>query len=358
MEEDKDQLSQLVNRTTMEALVKLRRFIDREYADGGWLPSGRVMSSRLNISRMTYVKSLSRLVAEGLAVNYPKKGTRIKPLMMRKPKAGIILDRGESSPFLGALEIFSPFLKKLSEEEKTLLQIIQASPPENLLRTALFHCVNSLAWISPPSNLFGVVKEIHDSEIMPVLLVRYFDPKSPEDIATGDIPVVSLDYPLIGKSRADFLLKLGHRRIAFVGDPWFAEFIRFGSGLRAAGAKFTRENCFSSSREIEERFPDFITSRKITAVFSEGDLQDTLFPVLNRIPTEKQPELFLRYGSQIDLYRKIHPNVKNVWLEKIDMDVLGATAAGLLTANLIHGKPFESVSVPPGYRMERAADLT
>jgi len=340
---------QLVDQTYMEALIELRQLIAQEYANGGWLPSGRIMCSRLNVNRITYAKSLSRLIDEGLAQNYPRKGTYIKPNALRIQKVGIIIGMGEDSPFLSMpyllLEITDELLK-----HNISIQLIQANQPENLFKKAMFHCVNSLLWIYSQSTALPIAENIHKSGKMPILAVRHFDPKNNEDIASGIIPLVSLDYQTIGTERAKQLLADGHRRIAYAGSHWFAEFTGFGAALREAGIAFDESFCFSDGDNILGRLATFIEQEKITAVFSEGDFMENVFQVIDKLPAKIQPELYLRHLKENALHN-IYTNVKAIKVEHVQADLLGKKAAETMADYLHNGTPLTSVAVTPHYNV-------
>ena len=87
-------------RAYLEGLKSLRGLISADYAAGGWLPPGRKMCERFKISHTTYCKATRRLVDEGTAVSYPRKGHYIKPASLRVSKVGFVLGDGAESPFI------------------------------------------------------------------------------------------------------------------------------------------------------------------------------------------------------------------------------------------------------------------
>lgn len=124
----------------MEVLKVFRLMIRGEYRDGGWLPSAREMSKRLNVSTGTYVKATRRLVSESIAENYPRKGIYIIPEKYRTRKIGVVIANGEESPFLGDAGVLSVALRRI-DDGFYVFRLIQGSPVSNVTRNALNHYV-------------------------------------------------------------------------------------------------------------------------------------------------------------------------------------------------------------------------
>ncbi len=346
-----EQSKHLVDQTYMEALTRLRNVVAEEYADGGWLPSGRDMCLRLGVNRITYTKALSRLIDERVAQNYPRKGTYIKPNFFRIRKVGVIIGNGEDSPFLAVPNLLMHVISEF-QNNNISIQFIQATHPESLLKKAVFHCVSGLLWLYSQPSALAVADQLSAENHMPLMLVRFFDPKQDEDIASISTPLISRDYQEFGKQRARSLIKRGHRQIAYAGSYWFAQYTGFNDELNAAGIDFGKSNCFESENDIRQRMPEFIRTKKITALLSEGNFLDNVFMTVNTLSGNLQPELYVRHLNELALYHQ-YPEVKSIHVEYMEATDLGIAAAQAMAAHVMHGTPLKSQSIPPRYRIRK-----
>ncbi len=351
------------DRAYVEGIKKLHELISRKYSNGGWLPPGRQMCKKFGISHLTYRKALQRLTQEGATVSFPRKGHYVNPVHLRTRKIGMVIRDGEEFPFIdGASMIFAA--AEYLEQENFLIQQIQASPINTLFRKTLSHAGCGLLWFYPSDSVWPVIEKIHNginkgvlsgdenlqggNKNIPVLVVDLFDPLNPDGMNRDGVPCVRMDLHHLGAERANFLLERGHKNIAYIGNYWFAEYTGFTKILKDSGVLFSPASCINDISEITVKLPKMISSKKITAIVSEGSevRLDKVFQVLSAIPEDKQPELLLRYNRSLKpLYQK-YPNVKPAMAGRTDIAKIGKAAGKLLAGHLNNGTPLSSISVP------------
>ena len=338
----------------MRVLKQLRKLIATEYKDGGRFPASREMCKRMNVNRLTYSKALACLLRDGSARNYHQKGIYIVPDKFRCHKVGIILGKGEDSPFVGNGFFLNQVFDELNKYG-LMAQLIQASPIENLWRKALHHGVNSLLWFVPPGMPhFSIAKQIYKSKNLPIVIVANYDPANDNHIDYGNVPHFTGDYKQLGKCRADFFIKRKHRNIIFLGEMWFGKYIGFIDNLKKAGISVNDNNFFNNKKNVEKKLAEYIVKEKVTAIFSEGGIDriEDLFRVISSMSGDyPQPEIIVRDAGNIDILQESYPKVKLTGLEETTNHQCGGQAAEMLARHLTKGEKLKSLLVPYNYNI-------
>ncbi len=334
------------------AIKALRRLFLGEFRDGGWLPSGRDMARRLDVSHMTYCKALNRMVKEGFVRSFPKKGHYVTPEHLRCRKVGLIFWEGESSPFLGIQDAVA-ILRVLSERRFNA-QIIQGCSLDQLHDTALAHGVEGLLWLYPSLKAVAHIGEIDAYGELPLVVVHGTHRSFGEMPNKGG---VTYDTKQIYAERAKLMLSRGHRHVAYVGGDYeAAQKLGLVAALKKGGVNMPPELCIKDLLEAPGRLGRLLVTHGVTGLLSEGagDRVDRLFTELSELPDSARPEVLAsRFPLLPSLFQR-YPKVRPVPATEL-MDDLGEVAARMLLDHLLDGKPLSQVKV--GIRFQQQATL-
>lgn len=338
MEKDKD-------KAYMAALRALRNLIDKEYQEGGWLPSNLTMIERLDVSSSTYVKATARLVREGFVRSIHRKGLFVPAERYRIRKIGFVIEQGKESPFWGDFDEASGIMRTASTVNFYAHQL-QGATVAKVFRSGLAHCVKGLIWLHPDTDLLPEIKDCAEGMAVPTVAVLWH-------VQSRDfqklIPFVAVDGKAFISAKVSFLVGRGHRKVMYVGrltDEITADYAAY---FAKAGVLFD-SSCQINDRSLERgRLAELVLKHQATALIIEGMFAEALeriFQQLSTLPAGKQPELLSHWQhSWIGLHRK-YPKVKLVGAATSkDEGVFGAAAAEILLGHLTAGKPLRSLVI-------------
>lgn len=334
------------NSAYLVMLEELRNLIRKNYENGGRLPPARELSRSLGTSLTTYGKAIRRLQEEGTVYKRGNRGIFVYAKSLRTKKLGIVIDNGKTSPFWISPDFFGKVLGPL-EEFGLSMQILQASSPKQLQKQAGQQGIDAVLWFAPKSEYFPVIREFIRTSRIPLMLIDWLNPLTPEDIAGDDCNYIRFDYPYIGHCRAECLAGYGHKKILYAGSLWFAEYNTFFQELKKFGLDCPEDARFSTSEEVYARLRRCVIQHGITAVYSEGplNLTQSVYHELSSLPEKIRPELFVtRYPKQFHL-QKLYPNVKVLGDCGQDIEPLAQEVARQVTAWCLNGKSFHPARV-------------
>jgi len=330
-----------VDRTShREAIKVLRRLFDERYPDGGWLPPGREMAERLDVSYPTYCKALKAVQDEGLAVSFPQRGHAVVSADQRRRKVGVIYRDGGDLPLVADLYgYFQHFY-----ENGFSAQIIHSSSIGKLRHRAAICVVEGLLWLFPPAKALVAVKDIQGDGDLPLVVMC---PPWQEDIP--GVGQVDFDYERISQGRADYMLGRGHRSFLYIGDHASAERHGLVAALRAAGVELGPKRCVSTNDILSYpgKFAKTLRRLDCTAVFSGGGYSlRFLLEELAALPEgTQQPEVLTDEFSGLASFRARFPEVKLLtmpWPLAANLDL---TAADMLLRHLNGGERLGLVKI-------------
>mgnify|MGYP002672856233 CR=1 FL=1 len=331
----------------MEVLSAFRKLIDTEFKDGGWLPPVREMSERLNVSTVTYRKAVSRLIAESMAVSYPRKGIYITPRKYCLRKVGLVIGNGEESPFLFGEEVLLDIISKLKERGYCCHQIQGNSEP-NVARNALSHCVSGVIWLTQCRPDVQALRDILANALFPLVCIQWFHPDSEEDVFPADIPCVMEDYAEMGETLAEPFLRRGHRKLACVGASyWREEYIGLAAAIRRAGLAFDHTSCLEDCVHSPGKLTGILLKQGITGLFLHGGSWqiESTFRELSELPDELQPEILVWDNPMLPQIAAKYPAVKIIALARDNSRKFGGTAVDMLLDHLDDPKKIVSAKV-------------
>lgn len=330
----------------MEVLKVFRQMIRGEYRDGGWLPSAREMSKRLNVSPGTYVKATKRLVAESIAENYPRKGIYIIPEKYRTRKIGVVIGNGEESPFLCEPGLLSAALRRIDDGFYDL-HLIQGSPVSNVTRNALSHYVSGLIWITPPVSAYRVINEMHSNNLFPLVVASNIQPIATREILHKDIPSVNEDYRGMSAKMSEFLIDRDHKSVLYLGNKWFARYSGLESRFSDTGVEFATKDHSKGCSQSKGWLTSLLKKRRVTGLIVEGTARnvESVFEELRGLADVQQPELIVRQFPFLTELRGQYPMVKVIGVADVESGRIGDAAAERLVNHLKTGAPLESADI-------------
>ena len=138
------------DKACMEALKALHELIDRDYKDGGWLPSssqmlgaaGGLQRHLCQGPRAGWSPRTSSTASRGRGSTSPPSGTASR-------KSGVVVTDGLESPFWGTFEAVDRACQRIRAAGGYHIHQIQGSSVANVFRNAMSHCVKGLVWLFP-----------------------------------------------------------------------------------------------------------------------------------------------------------------------------------------------------------------
>ncbi|MBC8104216.1 MAG: GntR family transcriptional regulator [Cytophagales bacterium] len=320
------------------------------------LPSERTLMQRFAVQRDTVRRALGLLEAEGWVITEQKRGSFVAPVRPVPPPAAIAATTGTFLVVTArnagstALESILRGLSGRSDAAGASIQYYDSNP----LPGRMLHELPSLEFLQ-------------ENQIAGVLLW----PQSPSDIESlcrlrGAVPLLLVDQRLMG-FEADFigfddisggrlvtehLLRLGHRRIGFLGDEVFAETVQlrwrgYSLALEAAGIPLDSADLLLFNGMQDPPLNDYLRlflagrGRPLTAVVCSNDstalrLLRTLRAEGRRVPDEVA---VTGYGDLLPSTMDAH----GLTTVSQPFEALGKAARDLLVSRL-------GGSSPPGYQ--------
>ena len=298
------------DRIFFDALLKVNKYIDNHYDEGGFLPSENKLTEMFEFSYGTIRTVLTTIVKNGFIKSYHRQGHYVVPRKYRIKKVGIVLGSGVESPFVGNGKIFGSLTYRL-EHHDIHCQIIQSRLPEKLKWRALAHGIQLLIWLFPQENLLSHINNKDDMIDLPQLVFGYHYCKNPE--ALFDVPYIVADYQSGLRKMISFLLKRGHNLIlslsaAEENKQLFKEFM-------AKGLHYD-ESLFIDLNKInwEDKLKNLINTSSFSSLILPGrdELHEKVYTLLSDLPADKQPEILLASPARMEYFMKMFPKINIV----------------------------------------------
>ncbi len=341
-------------RIYLKALRELRQLIDKDYQDGGKLPSERIMCSELGISRMTYRKVLGWLIRENLIKSYPSRGHWVVPDYQRCNKIGIVLQGGKESPFLAGKSVLGVCSNLV--EQRYFSQLIQASPIDNIGFAAETHAVHGLIWITPTPEEFECMKNVHDNEGLPVVAVTGVMLDS--DDMNENVPCIGWDMKSALLHTAEYFKKRGHERVIYISHDNKNICRMFGEALKSVGLPFDIDQIILEGEDVGERLSALRKKYNADAVFSEGiaGMIEELLEYCSILPQAEQPGIVLPDTFWLPKILNRYPEVKLLGVRQGNSDELAKKAVQSMVECLEAGSPIQSGTVQNFYIRDYVAE--
>lgn len=336
------------NGTYLEALNRLRKLIDQEYADGGKLPGARILCKKLDVCLETYMKALRELCTEGVAcTTRGRGGTFIKPANERFLKAGLILQNGQESPYIGRDRFLLPVFETLFAGRIHIHQL-QTPRIEKIQEIAAHHGVSALVWLAPPPSALPVIERIQADSRYPLVVTNVFHQRFRWSLLEKKLNLVTNDYSYAGRLVADFFIGRKHRSVLYIDTAESMISHRFPEFFKDSGVAFTPEHNFET-KDVELLLADKIRDLNVTGIFSEGGSQvyKQISRILMTLSPSLRPEVIVRDSNDsLDFLRQAYPEIRFSALVRTDYSKLGRLAAEQIVDCLKTGTPVHPEIIP------------
>ncbi len=335
------------DKTYMELLCKLRKLIDTDFKDGGWLPPRRQMEQQFNVSSATYVKASKRLVAEHMAESFARKGIYVIPKQYRPQKLGIVIDDGGEAPFWVGSDIIQTILATLEQRGYWVHQM-QGNSAANIVRCALSHYVSGIIWLHPPGSMLTAIQNVCAEKLIPLICVQAFYPSGPDEDYPPGIPYVSENFSTTAIRLLEPLVKRKHKKIAWAGKTrWETELVGFRSALHnlglPAGKHFCCECNSHHSGEITRAVMEYGATGLI--VHNVNDQLETTFREIATLPEERRPEVVVWSNAMLTKIHQLFPEVNIIATVNACEYKFGKVAVNTLLDNLTQPERIKPVKI-------------
>jgi len=173
------------------------------------LPGVRQLCGDLGVSFMTVNKVVKRLALEGRIESVPSKGNYIVD-GPRRYNLGLFIGHDNDPTFLSSPEVMEGILHVLARK-RCFIRVLQAAP-ERAAALARERTLDGCLWYLPENSVLSQVRAALAAMDIPALPIM----DSWSCLWESDLPFchVATDYFGLGRARAEFLLRRGHRKIA------------------------------------------------------------------------------------------------------------------------------------------------
>ena len=314
----------------------------------GSLPPERELCEMIGVSRSTLRKAMDELACESFIVNIPRKGNFLTGASPRRQVA-IAID-GCNIPYTVTM---SGILDALSEKPYwvNIQTIRDFSDTHSIIRN---FGLSGLIWLSPANEKLPAIAELMASQEVPTSVAIPFADEDKE-FALKDC-YATMDKAATGALRAEFMLKRGHRAIAYAGrskeNPTFDKFIET---ISSAGISNDSSFSLGNGADLPERLNALLNEGKATALVSDGGNQhlERLFKTLNTHPKGHILEIEVPEVVELQELRKRYPRVKIVARTIIPYREIGHSAAEMLIKMIEGGQRTAPHHIAPEVREEK-----
>jgi len=240
------------------------------YLPGHYMPSEQELARRFNVSRPTVRRALDELLRENVVAKKPGVGTLVlgkaatsSPKPMRVVAVNMAKWRGPLGDSIRQ-GIMNGILSALHEHGIRLAFM----PEEDMLHKRM-EDVDGIIWIKDGANNYAFTQALAAKRLPVVIANRW--------VEQSDWNCVSSDNRQGMFLGVEYLIGLGHRRIALIGgadDEWLhkTRFRGYTDALEAYGMPMDPDLMFCDTYESSsvEKVREFISSRRVSAVVAFG----------------------------------------------------------------------------------------
>ncbi len=305
-----------------EIVRQLTDLIEKNYPEGGKLPSSREMCQEIGTTLATYGKAIEVLRRNGLVrTSKGRGGTFATPGQFRPKKVGLFLTTGGDSPFLVHAQTIAALLDQLSSAGYSV-QLIQGKS-DGVCEKIVLHDIQLLIAVDPDVKLFPLLKRINRTT--PVLGVSI--PFNLSAQFPRCFPIVSQDkaayYRLVFKCMA----QRKHKRIMLVSPLMKHEYECIRKTAREYGLAVRHAHFISPASKLADFQAKFeILKPTFMLIEGSGTVHCILRDLLEKCSDSEYPEILLHYPPGAKMYRR----EKIVGLLKDDLKKMGETAARMV----------------------------
>lgn len=305
------------------------------------LPPERELCDEFGVSLNTVKKAIRQLIIEGRIVSVLRRGHFIRTLPV-ETNIGIIVGEGSVSTFLGEPDVLSDILDVLTRCNCTV-RLIQLPKPQEAPHVFNQFKIDGCVWYLPHKSLFLKISKIMQSCNIPVVVP--FMTYTPADAAKLPKNHFTIDFTAVGRVRAEYLLRRGHRKIIYCANLNTGTYDGFMAALKKAGIAHNPKWNLPKLEDIHERLPGILSDGEVTAIISDGGRAriEAVFRVLEGHPWDRRGELLVDFiGGAFTELRKNYPKAKVSAVNFYPHQEIGRCAAEALVDAVKDGVPIKS----------------
>ena len=329
----------------------LERVAELSAAGTNCLPGLRPLCKELGVSFMTANKAVKNLAKEGHLQIIPCKGVYI----VEKPKyfnIALMMDGETDKIFINCPAVLRGILDVL-DAGPFLLHILHHPHADRAKLLLRDYKLDACIWYLPEPKLYSMISDIERIVKIPVMPVIH----DWDLVRESELPPchVATDYHGIGRMRAEFMLKRGHRKIArfnayfppSIGSDESEGVKGFIAALKDAGVKYNSawavspEDSFTGIKRL-------LDEGEITAAVVNGGVlnMERVFQAIDSHKNAGKIELLVDWvGPKHKELIARHPRLKIVGVNHHPVYELGAESAKAVAGYLEKGIPLKSMKI-------------
>jgi hypothetical protein len=224
-----------------------------------------------------------------------------------------------------------------------LVRLIQLRNPEEAPEVFKHYKIDGCVWYQPHPQLFLKISKLMENCKIPMVVPLVT--VSPADAAKLPQNHFAIDFSGIGRVRAEYLIKRGHRNVVYCGDRESGTYDAFVAALEKGGITQNPDWYISKTEEIPERLPGILDSGEVTAIISDGGPAriESVFRVLDGHPWGRKGNLLVdSIGEELEALRKKYPRVNLTAVNFSPHHEIAIGAAEALVDAVKNGKTIQS----------------
>jgi DNA-binding LacI/PurR family transcriptional regulator len=295
-------------------LCRARDFIlshmdDVRASDSYQLLSERDLAQAASISRVTVRSALKELIRQGYIINLPKKGNFIdRSIDPPRHTVGIVRDDGvEAAYYADFADLLTNILEVLSEKRCAVKFVTSPNLSGKIPSLFSRNGLDGLLWISPPGSLYDEINEVGMSPDCPIVSFITSDVQNVP--FSGNY--VSMDYPNVGKARAEFFLEHGCHNVAYVGNSGIT-YESFRERFHLAGIEICPHCQIERINNISALLPELLAKKRVEAIVSNGARirLEEVFQVMSDFPDRDEVLFLADWIPELPALMRRYPQVR------------------------------------------------
>ncbi len=305
------------------------------------LPPERELCEDFGVSLNTVKKAIRQLIIEGRIVSVVRRGHFIRAVAA-ETNIGIIIGEGSVSTFLQEPDVMSGILDVLTRRN-CLVRLIQLRDPKEAPHMFSQYKIDGCIWYMPHSSLYPIISKVMKSCNIPIVvpIMTY----KPAEAAKLPLNHFTNDFNAVGRVRAEYLLKRGHRNIVYCASNNTGTYDGFLAALKKAGVVQDPDCNIPKIEDIPERLSAILDSGEVTAIISDGGRNrlEAVFRILNGHPWSRKGELLVDFiGGGFAELREKYPKVKVSAINFYPHQEIGIGAAEAIVDAVKDARPIQS----------------
>ncbi|MFA6293349.1 MAG: GntR family transcriptional regulator [Victivallales bacterium] len=305
------------------------------------LPPERELCDEFGVSLNTVKKAIRQLIIEGRIVSVLRRGHFIRAVAA-ETNIGIVIGEGSVSTFLQEPDVMSAILDVLARRN-CLVRIIQLREPKAAPHVFSQYKIDGCIWYMPHTSLYLAISKIMKNCSVPIVVpIMTYKPAEAAKLPRNHF---TNDFTAVGRVRAEYLLKRGHRNIVYCASNSTGTYEGFAAALGKAGVVQNPGWNIPKIEDIPERLSRILESGEVTAIISDGGRTrlEAVFRVLDGHPWGGKGELLVDFiGGGFAELRGKYPKVKVSAVNFYPHQEIGTAAAEAIADAVKEGRPIQS----------------